>query len=353
MLGLFSKKPSSLLGIDISATSVTLLALSRRGRGYRVDTYAREDLAPNALQDQHIADPEAVAMALSRAWLKSGSRLKRAAVAVAGEAVISKLIEMPAGLSADELEQQLRLEAGQYIPYPLEEAAIDFEEQGMVPGNPQRVQVLLVACRNEPVESLEAVLALAGLTPRVVDTAPLAVERCLAMLAAQSPMASQGAMALVDIGSSLSVFSVLHDQQLIFSREQLFGSRQLSEALERRYALTLPAALQAEREGRLPAGCTEELLQPFEQELQLQVTRSLQLFAASPGQQPVTQLLLAGAASRLTGLDRRLAERMGIATAVADPFVAMALGDQIDARALADQAPQLLLACGLALRGCD
>jgi Tfp pilus assembly PilM family ATPase len=34
---------------------------------------------------------------------------------------------MPAGLSGEDLEAQLTVEADQYIPYPLEEVALDFE----------------------------------------------------------------------------------------------------------------------------------------------------------------------------------------------------------------------------------
>lgn len=341
------------MGIDINATSVTLLALGRQGQGYRVEAYAREPLAPNTVLDQHIADPEALAAALSRAWLKTGSRLKGAAVAVAGEAVISKLIEMPAGLHTDELEQQVRLEAGQYIPYPLEDVALDFEVQGPVPGNPQRVQVLLVACRNERVEALETVLGLAGLTARVVDTQPLALERCLLLLAAYLPLAAPGAVALLDIGPALSRFSVLHGQRVIYSREQLFGSGPLLEALQRRYGLTLEQALLAQSQGRLPQGCAEELLQPFEQEVLQQVGRCLQQFATSPQQQPLVHLLLAGDVSGLAGLEQRVKGETGIDTSLANPFRAMPMGPRVDPQVLNERAPNLLLACGLALRGFD
>ncbi|KAF0862479.1 type IV pilus assembly protein PilM [Pseudomonas sp. LD120] len=352
MLGLFSKKPSSLLGIDINAASVTLLALSRQGAGYRVEAYAREALAANVLLDQHIADPEAVAMALSRAWRRSGSRLKDVAVAVAGDAVISKVIEVPAGLSDDDLESQLALEAGQYIPYPLEDVALDFEVQGCVPGKPLRQRALLVACRNELVESLESVLALAELTPRVVDTQPLALERCLLMLAAQLPVTALSAVALLDIGPNLTTFSVLFDRQVIYAREQLFGTRPLMAALEQRFALAPEAVLLAQRQGGLPEGCNEAL-QAFEQEVLQQASRSLQLFADSPGQPPVAWLLLAGEGSRLVGLDRQVERQVGIATRIANPFLNMSVSSQVDARTLADDAPSLLLACGLAMRGFD
>lgn len=344
------------MGLDINATSVTFLALERQGQGYRVEAYAREPLAPNTLLDQHIADPEALAAAVSRAWLKTGSRLKGAAVAVAGEALISKLIEMPAGLHADELEQQVRLEAGQYIPYPLEDVAIDFEVLSTLPGHPPRLQVLLVACRSERVEALETVLALAGLTARVVDTEPLALERCLLMLAADLPAAADGAdaaVALLDIGPNLTRFSVLYRQRVIYSREQLFGNGPLLEVLQHRYALTLDEALLAQRQGHLPQGCAEELLQPFEQELLQQVVRALQQFATSPQQQPVAQLLLAGDGSCLAGLARRVEEETGITALLANPFRGMTVSAQVDAQALNEQAPSLLLACGLALRGFD
>ena len=169
MLGLFNKKANTLLGIDISSTSVKLLELSRSGSRYKVEAYAVEPLPPNAVVEKNIAELEGVGQALSRVLAKAKSGVKTVAVAVAGSAVITKTIEMEAGLSDDELENQLKIEADQYIPYPLEEVAIDFEVQGASPRNADRVEVLLAACRKENVEVREAALALAGLTAKVVD----------------------------------------------------------------------------------------------------------------------------------------------------------------------------------------
>ena len=55
-----------------------------------------------------------------------------------------------------------RVEADQYIPYPLDEVAIDFEVQGLSERNPEQVEVLLAACRKENVELREAALDLGG-----------------------------------------------------------------------------------------------------------------------------------------------------------------------------------------------
>ena len=104
MRGLFSKKAHSLLGIDISSTSVKLLELSRTGNRFRVESYAVEPLPANAVVEKNIAELEGVGHALSRVLVKARTSTRIAAVAVAGSAVITKNIEMYAGLSDDELE---------------------------------------------------------------------------------------------------------------------------------------------------------------------------------------------------------------------------------------------------------
>lgn len=211
MLGLIKKKANTLLGIDISSTSVKLLELSRSGGRYKVEAYAVEPLPPNAVVEKNIVELEGVGQALSRVLVKAKTNLKSAVVAVAGSAVITKTIEMEAGLSEDELENQLKIEADQYIPYPLEEVAIDFEVQGLSARNPERVDVLLAACRKENVEVREAALALAGLTAKVVDVEAYALERSYALLSSQlGADTDQLTVAVVDIGATMTTLSVLH-----------------------------------------------------------------------------------------------------------------------------------------------
>lgn len=224
MLGLIKKKANTLLGIDISSTSVKLLELSRSGGRYKVEAYAVEPLPPNAVVEKNIVELEGVGQALSRVLVKAKTNLKSAVVAVAGSAVITKTIEMEAGLSEDELENQLKIEADQYIPYPLEEVAIDFEVQGLSARNPERVDVLLAACRKENVEVREAALALAGLTAKVVDVEAYALERSYALLSSQlGADTDQLTVAVVDIGATMTTLSVLHNGRTIYTREQLFA----------------------------------------------------------------------------------------------------------------------------------
>src|SRR6056297_2545534 len=132
--------------MDISSTTVKLLELSRSGDKYRVESYAVSSLPQDAVVEKAINDVDGVSNAIRNVLAQSRTKLKTVAAAVAGSAVITKTVDMPSGLSDDELETQLTLEADQYIPYPLEEVALDFEIQGPTQGRDGMVEVLLAAC---------------------------------------------------------------------------------------------------------------------------------------------------------------------------------------------------------------
>ena len=99
----FRKKSQQLVGIDISSTSIKLIELSQTNGAtaelYRVEAFAIEPLPPTAVVEKKIADIDAVGQGIQRAVARSGTRTKRAAVAVSGSAVITKVIAMTASLS--------------------------------------------------------------------------------------------------------------------------------------------------------------------------------------------------------------------------------------------------------------
>ncbi|HEX5635585.1 MAG TPA: pilus assembly protein PilM, partial [Gammaproteobacteria bacterium] len=98
MFQLKRNKPR-ILGIDISSTSIKLVELSKTDKGYRVESLAVEPLPANAVVEKNIQDVEAVGETLQKALKKSGSKCKFTAVAVAGSAVITKIITMPSTLT--------------------------------------------------------------------------------------------------------------------------------------------------------------------------------------------------------------------------------------------------------------
>ncbi|WP_339529437.1 type IV pilus assembly protein PilM [Pseudomonas mucidolens] len=175
--GFFRRSADTVLGVDISDRGVNVLELARSGAGYRVRAYATQSFSGRVVVDSNILDLEVVAQAVSKALSRARTSIRHAAVAVAGPSVITRVVEMEAGLKPGEMEQRVRGEADQYIPYPLDEVAIDFHVQGPSSRDPGYVDVLLAACLKEQVEAREAVLALAGLATRIVDVEAFALAR--------------------------------------------------------------------------------------------------------------------------------------------------------------------------------
>ena len=352
-MGLFANNTTPMIGVDISSTAVKLLQLSQAGGRYRVEHYAVEPLPPNVVVEKNIVEVEAVGEAIKRALSRSGSRLKHAAAAVAGSAVITKVIPMQANLDGDELEDQVRVEAAQYIPYPIEEVSLDFEVLGPVKDNPEMIQVLLAATRSENVEVRQSALELGGLTAKVIDVEAFAMENAFKLIADQLSVPKDALVALVDVGATMTTLNVLRSQRSVYSREQVFGGKQLTDEIMRRYGLSYEEAGLAKRQGGLPDSYEIEVLEPFKEALVQQLGRLLQFFYAGSEFNRVDQIVLAGGCASIAGIAEMVEEQIGVLTVVANPLANMSLSSRVQAQALAQDAPALMIACGLALRSFD
>jgi len=353
ILSFLDKRSKPVLGLDISSTSVKLLELSRHGDRFRVETYAVRALPPGSVVEKNINDPEAVAEVVRTVVKQSKAKVKQAAVAVAGSAVITKMIDMPAGLSDDAMETQISIEADQYIPFPLEEVAIDFEVQGESPRNPEQVEVLLAACRRENIDLRVSVLQLADLSEEIVDVEAYSMERAFGLIAEQLEDQEGQVVAVIDIGATMTTLSVLVDGKTVYTREQLFGGKQLTEEIQRRYGLSMEEAGLAKKQGGLPDDYESEVLAPFKEAVVQQVTRSLQFFFSSSQYNDVDYIVLAGGVASMEGLVGVIEEKLGTQALVANPFANMSVSSKVNAVALANDAPSMMIAAGLALRSFD
>ena len=348
---ILKKDSGSMLGLDISSTSVKLLELSRSGGAFRVENHGLELLPENAVVEKSINDVTVVGEAISRLVSHCNTRVKSAAVAVAGSAVITKTIEMPAELDDAELESRFRTLSGQHIPFPLEDVLFDLEVQGPAPHSEGQVEVLLAACRRENVEMRSEALAIGGLNARVVDIESNCMQRAFGLIEEQ--FEEDQVIAIIDIGATTTTLSVLPCSGIPYSREQLFGGKQLSEEIQHRYGLSLEEAALAKRENDLPDDYETEVLQPFKEAVIGQVIRSLQFFQSGNTGNEVGHIVLAGGTASISGLAERVTASLGLPCSIANPFRNMTMSPDVSVIKLAKDAPAMMIACGLALRRFD
>jgi type IV pilus assembly protein PilM len=341
-----------LIGLDITTSSIKLIELAQSGGEYRVEAYAAEPTPHNAVNEKAIVDANAVGEAIRRAMKRSGVRTRECAVAISGDAAITKAIPMPRALSEAELEQQVELQADQYIPFPMEEVSYDFEVLGPSEKDPEMQEVLLVATRTENVDQRVAAVTAAGLVPKLVDVEAFALENACQLMTHQMPDGGiDRTIAVIDFGASTTTFSILKDLKIVYTRDFAFGGQLLTEEIMRTYGLSMEEAGRAKKEGGLPSNYQPEVLDPFIDDMTQQVSRSLQFYLASgSGRSQPEQILICGGCANIPGVAEVISSRVGIPAERGDPLGRMRISSKAKALGVTRDAVALLTACGLALR---
>lgn len=342
-----------MLGVDISSSSIKIVQLSSSGSKYKLDNYIIRPLPPKSVVEKNISDISAVGDCIAGAVSVLKPSVKDAAVAVAGSAVITKTIEMNAALSDAELENQIIVEADQYIPYPLDEVAIDFERQAISDRSEDLVEVLLAACRKENVDSRVMALEVGGLQTRIVDIEAYAIERAFSVMSQQLDIDDDQTVAIIDIGSTMTTLNVIQAGKTIYTREQMFGGNQLVEDVVRRFGLSTPEAELAIKRGGLPEEYEVELLLPFKDSVVQKVAQTLQFFFSSSHYNEVDHVVLAGGVAAIPDIDEMVRQHLSTPVTVANPFEQLDVGSKVNKTMLRNDAPALLIAFGLAMRGAD
>lgn len=351
MLNWFKSKHRSILGVDISSSSVKILELSLSGNQYRVEAYGRADMPENAMEGNAIKDVAGVAKSIKKVIEAAQFSSKSAALSVPDSSTISKVIQVNEGLNEQEIEELVVSESDKYIPYPIDEVNIDFNVIGPSTKNLAMQDVLIVASRAENVNNRVEVINLAGLEAKIIDVESYAVERAAQMLAKELPAAGDKKnIAIIDIGAAYTHLFVLHGMKNIFSREEEFGAKQLIDAIVQKYGMERSVALQALAQQTLPDDYESEVLQNFKELILLQVKRALQFFFSTSNHTFVDHIVLAGGVAKLPGLAQLVQEHINIPANLANPFLHMDLAKKVDRELLHHDSPMLLVACGLALR---
>lgn len=348
---LWKKKASMMVGIDIGSHSVKAVLLSQGNEGYVLESLAIEPMPRGAVIDREIQDIEAVGNVIAKLRKKISSSVAQAAAAVSGQTVITKVIYMDVALSEDELASQIEIEADSLIPYPLDEVSLDFETLDINESDPSKINVLLSAARTESVEARVSALESGGFETKVIDVESYAVSRSYDVCLSQLPDdAENKTVAIVDIGSTMTLFSVTEAGNHLYSRDQIFGGEQYTRSIVSYYNKTFEEAEAAKIKQDLPPNYTFEVLAPFHTILVQQIRRAIQMFLTSSGKEKIDYLVVSGGTALVEGVQELLSEELGIHTVIANPFSEMTIAESVDQESLALIAPQFVVATGLALR---
>src|SRR5690606_13989296 len=128
-------------------------------------------------------------------------------------------------MSDAELEDNMKMDADRYIPFPPSEVIMDFKALRDLPSDPDamNMEVLLAAAQREIIDLHIQVLQDAKLDPRAIDVEPLSAARALTHPLTTGHDINAEAYyndvsAILNIGASGTEISILRGDLLVFTR---------------------------------------------------------------------------------------------------------------------------------------
>jgi type IV pilus assembly protein PilM len=350
-VGLFGRK-KGLVGVDIGSSTIKAVELKvggKRGDEYQLVNIGIEPLPPEAIVDGAIMDSGAVIDSIQRLFQENRIKTAEVATGVSGNAVIVKKISLPQ-MSAEELAESIHWEAEQYIPFDIQDVALDYEviEGGGSGGN---MDVLLVAVKKDKISEYTSAITQAGRSACVVDVDVFALQNCYEM---NYGVDASRVVALLNIGASIMNVNVVKGGVSVFNRDIGAGGNQYTDAIQKDLNLSFEQA-ESLKKGEQVEGASAENLQPILQavseNIAMEVQKTFDFFRATSQEDRIDQIYLAGGTSKVHGLRELLAERFGAPVEMLNPFLNVRYSEKdFNPEVLEDLAPSAAIAVGLAVR---
>lgn len=342
------RKP--VVGLDVGSSAVKAVVLKGVGKTLQLVHLGIESLPPGVIVDGAVMDSSVIVDAIRKLFSAQKIRSPNVAIAVSGHAVIVKKITLPQ-MTRDELEESIRWEAEQYIPFDIDDVNIDFhviEEEGEV--GSAEMDVILVAVKKEKINDYTGLVRQAGLNPVIVDVDGFAMFNQFEF----NTTDRSGQVALIDIGASVMNINILQDGEHMLYRDISIGGNQYTDAVQKELNVSFDQAeglkMGEELKG-IRAEDVDNIIQTVSEEICLEIQRSFDYFKATSPNAVIDKIVLTGGASKTRGLERFLADKLGVEVTRGNPFANIQVTEKkFDPVFVEEVAPLCAVAVGLALR---
>ena len=346
MFGIGGNK--TLVGLDIGSSSIKAVELKRVRGGLEVSHVGMEPLGADIVVDSMIVDSGSVANAVAKLFSESEMKAKQVATSVSGHSVIVKKITMPA-MPEDELEQTVHTEAAQHVPFDIADVNIDYQVLTDDP-TAANLDVLLVAVKKDKILNYTNVLSLAGKAPAVVDVDAFALQNCYEYNYEPQPNST---VALLNIGASVMNINVVKGATTLFTRDVPVGGNQYTDALQKELDLSFDDAESfklGKQLGTVSDDAKTPVLQQVTEIITLEIQKTFDFFRASAAGEHIEKIYVAGGSVGVPGLMEALRQEFSIPVEVLNPFQRITPNGASGSPLLEQNASQLAVAVGLALR---
>jgi type IV pilus assembly protein PilM len=337
----------SYVGLNIGASNVKVVQLKKRGKGWEFVSFGSSPIEGAVSEQREIVSPQTVVSAIKDACSKARVSSKDVCASVGGSGVIIKTITVTVG-DIKELNDQVLWEAEQYIPFDINDVAIDFEVIRKI--TKEQFDVLVVAVKKDLLDQICSAVESAKLKLNVVDVESFALQNCFE---ANYNMPTDHSVLIADIGAMGMKTVICSDGHALFTKDSPYGGMMVTQEIQRE--LKLPSLMDAEAlktSGNLPQEVSEIIARNSHM-LGSELKKSIDFYSASSVGPPVTVVYLSGGTARSPDIQETIREYVGVPVEFLNPFERIRGGSKTSSDFLESIAPEVAVPVGLAMRSRD
>ncbi len=275
--------------------------------------------------------------------------------AVAGQSVFARFVKLPS-VEEEKIDRIIAFEAQQNVPFPIDEVVWDYQLVGG--GTDEQLQVVLVAIKSDLLEGINAAVEAAGLRPRVIGVANMALYNAFRYNYSDVTDASL----VVDIGARTTNLLFIEPGK-IFSRSVPIGGSSVTAALAKEFNEPFAAAETRKRESGFvslggsyadPADVDiarmSKIIRSTMTRLHAEIMRSISHYRSQQQGKAPARIYLCGGSSGMPYMREFFQEKLQVPIEFFNPVRNVAIANEADARQIARSAHLLGELVGLGLR---
>lgn len=341
------------VGLDIGSSTLKSAELRPvRGGGFELVSLGIEELSPDCIVDGVIISKIPVADAINRIFTQQNIKNNRINTSISGHSVIVKKISIPVQ-SDEDLAESIRWEAEQYIPFDISDVILDYQVLGENTGTAS-LNVLLVAVKKDKITDYTSVVKMAGKTPAVVDVDAFALQNAYEI---NYEPTSKDTVALLDIGAGTMTINIVCGTDFLFTRDVGVGGHQYTEFIQKEFNLNYNQA-QSLKHGEsvenIDPAEAHRVIESVTEIICLEIQKTYDFFKSTTTMDRINRMIVSGGAAHTPGLIETLARKFEIPAEKFESFKRISFDPKrFSTSMIAERAPDLAIAIGLALRGAE
>lgn len=349
-------KKNQLIGLDIGSYSIKLVEIEHKKKEKLLKNIGIAYIPPESISAGEIKDPYPIKQAIIELFNNLKVKNKKVAVSVSGISVIAKKISLVDREDLD-LEDAIKHEAEQFIPYDMDEVNLDFDIMSTIYDETSsedmgRLEIMVVAAKKSLIDAYVDLLQDIGLSPSIMDVDIFAMQNTFEMSALN--ISHDKCYILVDIGATTLNTNVIKGDVSLFVRSSSLGGMQITKQIMEEFQIDFIDAekikLGAMKFEKAQDVKIRKIFRDVINEWINEIKGNIDFINRTYPGENIEKIIITGGSSRIKGLKELLSSEIGIAVEELNPFSNLHIDKKIDPSYLEYISFEFAIAVGLSLR---